>query len=120
MDKIEAPPATGKYNNLKRVLLRHFTLTSAEMAAALLDLPGLGDQKPSQLLQKMLSLHPKAEKPNFVTHKIFLCQLPDDVREHLTDKTELELPALAAEADNFYVSSGCRIHAVNPRLHLLT
>ena len=116
MDEIESPPDTGKYDNLKRALLRHFTLTPAEMAAALLDLPGLSDQKPSQLLQKVLSLHPKGEKPNFVTREIFLCQLPDNVRGHLTDKTELELPALAAEADKFYASnSGRCIHAVNPR-----
>ena len=85
------------------------------MAAALLDLPGLGDQKPSQLLQKVLSLHPKGEKPNFVTCEIFLRQLPDDVRGHLTDKSELELSDLATEADKFYASnSGHRIHAVNP------
>ena len=61
MDEIETPPETGRYDNLKRALLRHFTLTPAEMAAALLDLPGLGNQKPSQLLQKILSLHPKGE-----------------------------------------------------------
>ena len=84
MDEIESPLETRKYDNLKRALLRHFTLTPAEMAAALLDLPGLGDQKPSQLLQKVLSLHPKGEKPNFVTCKIYLRQLPDDVRGHLT------------------------------------
>ena len=116
MDEIESPPETGQYENLKRALLRHFTLTPAEMAAALLDLPGLGNQKPSQMLQKVLSLHPKGEKPNFITHEIFLRQLPDDVRGHLTDKSELELADLATEADKFYASnSGRRIHAVNPR-----
>ena len=116
MAEIESPPATGKYDNLKEALMRHFTLTSAEMAATLLDLPGLGDQKPSQLLQKILSLHPKNEKPNFVTREIFLRQLPDDVRGHLTDKSEMELSALAQEADKFYSSiHSRRIQAVNNR-----
>ena len=116
MDEIETPPESGRYDNLKRALLRHFTLTPAEMAAALLDLPGLGDQKPSQLLQKILSLHPKGEKPNFVTREIFLRQLPDNVRGHLTDKSEMGLSDLAMEADKFYTSnSSRRIQAVNTR-----
>merc|ERR1712015_267297 len=116
MDEIESPPETGNYDNLKCALMRHFTLTLAEMAAALLDLPGLSDQKPSKLLQKILSLHPKGEKPNFVTREIFPRQLPDDVHGHLTDKSELELSALAQEADKFYSSiHSRRIQAVNNR-----
>ena len=112
MTAIESPPPGNKYENLKKELLRQFTLSSAEMAESLLNLPGLGDLRPSHLLQKILSLHPKDEKPNFLTRAIFLRQLPEEIRNHLVDKTELELTQLAAEADKFYVALGQRVHAV--------
>ena len=54
MEAIESPPEGQKYDNLKKELLRQFTLSSAEMAETLLTLPGLGDQRPSHLLQKIL------------------------------------------------------------------
>ena len=112
MSAIESPPPGNKYENLKKELLRQFTLSSAEMAESLLTLPGLGDLRPSHLLQKILSLHPKEDKPNFLTRAIFLRQLPEEIRNHLVDKTELELTKLAAEADKFYVALGQRVHAV--------
>ena len=112
MAAIESPPPGQKYDNLKQELLRQFTLSSAEMADSLLTLPGLGDLRPSHLLQKILSLHPKEDKPNFLTRAIFLRQLPEEIRGHLADKTELELTKLATEADKFYVALGQRVHAV--------
>ena len=112
MEAIESPPDGRKYDNLKDELLRQFTLSPAEMAETLLNLPGLGDQRPSHLLQKILSLHPKDDKPNFLTRAIFLRQLPEDVRGHLTDKTDLTLVKLATEADKFFATSGQRVNAV--------
>ena len=112
MEAIESPPEGQKYDNLKNELLRQFTLSSAEMAETLLNLPGLGDQRPSHLLQKILSLHPKEDKPNFLTRAIFIRQLPEDVRGHLTNKTDFNLTKLAMEADKFFVASGQRVHAV--------
>ena len=115
LEVISDPPAEGKYDALKTALMAQFALKPAEMAAALLDLPGLGDQKPSQLLQHMISLHPPGEKPNFLVREIFLRQLPDDVRSHLTDKTNLDIHQLATKADKFYATSGQRVHSVGPR-----
>ena len=112
MAAIENPPPGNKYENLKNELLRQFTLSSAEMAESLLNLTGLGDLRPSHLLQKILSLHPREDKPNFLTRAIFLRQMPEEIRNHLVDKTDLELTKLAAEADKFHVALGQRVHVV--------
>ena len=113
-DTIMPPPEEDKYKTIKARLLKEFTLTAAERAAKLLDLPGLGDQRPSQLLTRMLALLPADEqaKPSIVIKELFLRQLPAEVRQHLLDKYDLDLRALALEADMFFSTAGARINAV--------
>ena len=108
------PPTTGKYDALKQLLLQSFTPTKAEAAAMLFDYPGLGDRKPTQMLQHMMTLLPAKERldPGIMFCEAFMRQLPSDVRAHLTDKGDLPLPELAAEADKFFTNQGLRIAAV--------
>ena len=109
------PPTEGRYEALKQHLLREFSLSKTERAAKLLDLPGIGDMKPSQLLSKMNDLIPPGEEATsstFLFRELFLRQLPVDVRAHLMDKADLSLDRLALEADKFFSSSGQRIQAV--------
>ena len=109
------PPMEGRYEALKQHLLREFSLSKTERAAKLLDLPGIGDMKPSQLLSKMNDLIPPGEEATsstFLFRELFLRQLPVDVRAHLMDKADLSLDRLALEADKFFSSSGQRIQAV--------
>ena len=109
------PPMEGRYEALKQHLLREFSLSKTERAAKLLDLPGIGDMKPSQLLSKMNDLIPPGEEvtsSTFLFRELFLRQLPVDVRAHLMDKADLPLDSLALEADRFFSSSGQRIQAV--------
>lgn len=109
MDILSNPPLQDKYSTLKKRLIEEYTLSSAEMAAALLDFPGIGDMKPSQLLQKLLSYIPVGEKPGFLVREIFLRQLPSDVRDHIADKSSLSLENLAREADKYFTSYGTRL-----------
>lgn len=53
---VVAAPAAGKYNTLKAQLLRVFRLSNEERAARLLTLNGLGDSKPTELMENMLVL----------------------------------------------------------------
>ena len=47
---------TEKYNTIKSFLTSAYGLTDGERATALLNMRGLGDSKPSELMDNMLSL----------------------------------------------------------------
>ena len=53
---ISFPPAEQKYELLKSFLTSAFGLSEPKRANALLDLNGLGDRKPSELMDSMLTL----------------------------------------------------------------
>ena len=108
---LTSPPATDKYETLKTALLEKYTLSTTEKAATLLDMAGLGERKPSDLLAHMQSCHPKGEPFGFLSRELFLRQLPLDVRAHLADKQQLSMAELAKEADQFFTSTGARISA---------
>ena len=115
LSTLKDPPAVGKYDAIKKRLLKEFTLSTAERAALLLDLPGLGDMRPSQLFAKMSSYVPADEAAvaeSFLFRELFLRQLPSDVRAHLADKAGLSTAKLAEEADLFFTTAGQRISAV--------
>ena len=50
------PPDDNKYNTLKTFLLSAYGLSDTERASALFKLQGLGDRKPSELMDSMLGL----------------------------------------------------------------
>lgn len=108
---LSAPPATGKYEALKAFLLSAFKLTDSERAAALFSLNGLGDTKPSELMDKMLALVTTHE-PCFLFRYIFMQQLPDFVRVPLANSTESDFRKLALQADQLYNSANQQVHAV--------
>ncbi|KAJ8367196.1 hypothetical protein AAFF_G00324390 [Aldrovandia affinis] len=53
---LQDPPEADKYLALKQLLLETFELSEPERARKLLTLPGLGDSKPSELMDHMLTL----------------------------------------------------------------
>jgi len=53
MGLLEDPPAAGKYDTLRTLLLQLFELSEMEKADRLLSLNGLGDNNPSDLMEKM-------------------------------------------------------------------
>ena len=112
----DRPPAP--YTALKARLTEAFEITDDEKADRLLDMNGLGDKTPSQCLTVMLNLVPRGQEPGFLFRKIFLRQLPSDVRSHLAQSatrgtTKADLRALALEADRHFSSMGSRISAVS-------
>ena len=50
-----------------------------------MNLPALGDQRPSHLMNSMLFLLPDGHKPGFLFKFLFLKRLPTDIRSHLVN-----------------------------------
>lgn len=100
---LTAPPATDKYNAIKTFLTTSFELSEDERAAALCNLPGLGDYKPSELLDNMLNLLGD-HTPCFLFKHLFLRQLPDYVRSPLATSSQTNYRLLAQEADKIHAS----------------
>ena len=103
LDLLLQPPATEKYQ--AQYLLDTFTLSNAQRANLLLNMPSLSDSKPSQLMDKMLALlgdHP----PCFLFWKIFLQQLPIHIRAHLVQVKLTDCWMMALAADALWTASG--------------
>ena len=62
---ITSPPALGKYAAFKAFLLKTFELSRSERPRRLLAIRGLGDNKPSDHMEMMLSLL-GTEEPLFI------------------------------------------------------
>ncbi|KAL1256234.1 hypothetical protein QQF64_011779 [Cirrhinus molitorella] len=101
---LKNPPATEKYDALKTHLLKTFELSDAERASRLFSLQGLGDSKPSELMDRMLDLLGE-HKPDFLFTQLFLRQLPAHVRAALANTSITDCRALAEEADKFFLAS---------------
>lgn len=98
VDFLTAPPTSARYSLLKDRLLSTFSLSESERASRLLHLPAVGDERPSVLMDRMLSLlgsHP----PCFLFRQLFLERLPEDVRPHLLrlDSSDCRQMALVAD-----------------------
>lgn len=109
---IENPPAANKYDTLKAHLKETFGLSESERARQLLSLPGLGDSKPSELMDHMLALLGD-HQPCFLFKELFLQQLPDQVRLAVTNSVKTDFRQLAREADTFF-SAGKKCFAATP------
>ena len=100
---IVSPPRSAKYDAIKNHLLKTFQPSDAERADHLFSLQGLGDNKPSELMDKMLNLM-GPHKPDFLFVHLFLRQLPSQVRAALANTKLTDCRALAAEADKFFLA----------------
>ena len=101
LDVIEEIPTSNPYQTLKDRLLDSFQLSEYERASALLHMAPLGDQKPSQLMDKMLGLLGK-NKADFLFRQIFLEQLPEQICAVLVHSGEKDCRELAKKADSLY------------------
>ena len=103
IDFLENPPAENKYAELKRRLLQTFDLSANERAARLLNLPPLGDQKPTALMDEMLSLMGD-HRPCFLFNYLFLQLLLEDIRIVLSGQQQQDPRQLAQLADALWLS----------------
>lgn len=102
-DVLSNPPTNEKYDNLKKKLLATYGLSRRDKARKLLHLQGLGDQKPSELMDYMLSLL-DGHKPCLLAEQLFLEQLPDDIRVLLAEDDFSDPRALALRADTLMLA----------------
>ena len=106
-DRLIADPSATPYNDLKAHLLKIYTKTDYQKAKLLLELPPLGDQRPSELMHKMLGFLPAGadtSDPGFLFRAIFLERMPVDIRTHLVALKAESMAALADKADELYNS----------------
>ena len=111
LDILTDPPDSNKYDTLKSRLLDTYKLSEREAAARILDTNGLGDAKPSELLDRMLALVPTGKEPGFLLKEVFLRQLPADIQAIVTQQEYPSLRDLAKAADKHFLSTGCTINA---------
>ena len=115
---LENPPPDDKYQGLKQRLLATFDLSQQERAARLLNMPGLGDRKPSALMDDMLALLGNHASCFLFTY-LFLQHLPEDVRTILAGENIDDPRTLAQRADILWLARSkepmiARIHARQP------
>ncbi|KAG1663251.1 hypothetical protein GQR58_020488 [Nymphon striatum] len=117
-DLLQTPPAdVDAYDGLKSRLLDTFSLSAYQRAEAILGYPMLGDERPSQLMDKLLGFLPSEEKPNFLFIHAFLRRLPAEVRAPLMNDDWTDVRALAARADRIWVS---HVSALQPAFSILS
>ena len=94
---IKDPPADDKYGALKAGLLKGFERSQFEKDCSLLQMTGLGDRKPSELLQHMQAMN---TDPKTLFRALFLLQLPEHVQRIVArEPTSTSLACLADIAD---------------------
>lgn len=103
LDVLEQPPAEGKYDQLKARLLGTFGLTQQQRASRLLNIAGLGDRRPSELMDEMLALLGD-HRPCMLFEELFRQQLPADIRMALVSADFTDPRAVARLADELWVS----------------
>jgi len=99
------PPAQGKYQALKNVLLKRCGLSELARAQKLLQLHGLGDRRPSDLLSDMQAIQGTMGQDTWLK-ALFLEQLPEDVKVTLSGDPTKTVEELARMADDMVRSKG--------------
>jgi hypothetical protein len=110
-DLVETSPAELTYNVLKERLLHSHQLTDIQKVELLVDMPALGDRKPTQLLAAMVEACPRGQENSVFMSALFLQKLPADVRILLAHMDHTRLKEMATAADQL-VSMGAAPAAV--------
>ena len=105
LDLVRAPPAEP-YEALRSRLIQMYTLSDFQRYQALQSLPLLSDQRPSELMDKMLILLPEDEKPGFFFRGLFMDRLPPDIRAHLLSESINDPRGMAQRADELWTIRG--------------
>lgn len=103
VDLLANPPSSGKYLAIKRALLDTYGLSRRERASKLLHFHSMGDRKPSEIMDEILSLL-AGHKPCFLAEQIFLEQLPEDIRLQLAESDFQDPREVARRADVMWLA----------------
>jgi hypothetical protein len=101
-----AHTATATFSDLKAQLLSGYTQTKWAWMYQLTHHPGLGDQRPSQLMDQMLALLSTGTKPDEVFMGLFMDILPVEMRAQLSLQDYESPRHLAAAADLIWDARG--------------
>jgi hypothetical protein len=94
------PNTPDAYEQLKARLTASTGKTKWQQVNALLDMPPLGDRRPSHLMNELFALIPTGEnKDGAIFLGIFLRKLPATMRDHLAAANHDTAAAMAAHAD---------------------
>ena len=74
------------YEDLKAKLVSSYTLSSWQKVSKQIHHPGLGDRRPTALMDAMLALLPEDKKPGCLFQGLFRERLPVKMREHLVSR----------------------------------
>ncbi|KYN50445.1 PREDICTED: uncharacterized protein LOC108757329 [Trachymyrmex cornetzi] len=110
-DIIANPPPTGKYQALKDRIIRSFDETGESKLRKLIRGNELGDDKPSNFLQRLRNLA-GGQCNDSVLRTLFLEQLPENVRSVLAISEVTDLSILASQADRIYEITKPTINAI--------
>lgn len=100
-DTIRSATEGERYTALKKRLLDTYGLNESERANRLLNLRGLGDKKPSELMDEMLALA-EGHSTCFLFKQLFINQLPEMLQIQMATVVFEEPRAFALEADKFW------------------
>lgn len=98
--------AADCYKKLRDRLTGTYDETEWQRLERLVTHAGLGDSRPSVLMNQLLSLLPTGERPGKLFLHHFLRHLPADVRSQLTDADQDDPRRLAEQADRIWASRG--------------
>jgi hypothetical protein len=98
--------ATALFTDLKNHLLGGYTQSKWTRMFQLIHHPGLGDQRPSQLMDKMLALLSAGTKPDEVFMGLYMDRLPVEMQAQLSLQDYESPRHLAAAADLIWDARG--------------
>lgn len=96
-DVIANPPDEGKYENLKKELIKRFSVSREQRIRQLLGEEQMGDRKPSSFLRHLRSLAGRGN--DTIVRELWMRHLPYEVQRILMAQLDLPLEKLADLAD---------------------
>ena len=104
-DIISHPPAACPYDALKDRLIGCFALSDYQRLERLFSPRGLGDRRPSALMDEILSAASGLDVGRDVLKFLFLSRLPDTVRTSLIENDFSDTRAVSRRADQLWSAS---------------
>ena len=111
-----ATVSTTPYEDLKAKLVSSYQLTRWQRVAKVIHHPGLGDRRPTALMDAMLALLPDDEEPGSIFLGLFLERLPVEMRDHLVARVFKTPGEMASHADLLWDARRAQPTAAGPLL----
>lgn len=107
LDILEHPPTDNKYEALKQRLIGSFSLSRAEKAKKLLQMPPQPDRKPTEILDEFLSILGSDYHPDCLFfEQLFRNQLAPELQLQLASAVFSDPRAFAEKADQLWAARG--------------